>query len=512
MNQVRAQLAASIDPYVSQAVGMAGDLSPYASWADFQSRNDVTDAELARLMEAYPDLVLETPAQIDAFVAVNPDIMLGDGANGAKIVKGIDRVDLWTGGLAERHVNGGLVGQTFWVVLHEQFDRLQEGDRFYYIDRFDNFDFYQQFGEDTTFANVVARNTSLTDIDNTLFDAKGDEDVDENTGVGGDDETADDTASEDDAIDDTSTGDDTTGADDTAGEDADGDDDSDDSDDTVTPPPLAASGNMIGTAAADVLFGGADGDNILALAGRDMIFAGDGDDIILAGSGRDMVFGDGGNDRIFGEGGDDFLEGGLGNDLVVGGSGDDLFVATVGDGDDVYYGDDVTGGTGIDTLDMSRITADAVVDLGSASGGRGYAASAQTGNDVLWSIENFIGGAGDDVIIAGRAQNEMDGGVGNDVYRFLSAADADGDTILSFEPGDRIDLSHIDANGSGAGHGSFTLVSDAFTGSGQLLVTHATGADGDMTVIQGNIEGDAAPEFTIAIRGRHELTQDDFQF
>lgn len=521
MNQVRAQLAASTDPYVSQAVGLAGDLSPYASWADFQSRNDLSDAELARLMEAYPDLVLVTPEQIDAFVAVNPDVVLEDGANGTKIVKGIDRVDLWTGGLAEKHVNGGLVGQTFWVVLHEQFDRLQEGDRFYYIDRFDNFDFYQEFGEDTTFANIVARNTSLTDIDNNLFDARNEFDDEDGDTTGGDDDPAVDDDDEE-VVDDTASGDNDNGDEDTnSGNDDEADDDTasgyedeDDADDTggtITPPPLAAGENIVGTAAADALFGGAEEDNILALAGRDMIFAGDGGDNVLAGGGRDMVFGDGGDDRIFGEGGDDFIEGGAGNDLVVGGEGDDLLVATANDGDDVYYGDDVGGGTGSDTLDMSRIMEDAMVDLGSGPGGRGYASSAQSGNDVLWSIENFIGGAGDDVITAGRAQNEMDGGVGNDVYRFLSAADADGDTIMSFEPGDKIDLSQIDANGSGSGNGTFTLVSDAFTGSGQLLVTHETGADGDVTIIQGNIEGDNTPEFSISIRGRHDLTQDDFQ-
>ena len=181
------------------------------------------------------------------------------------------------------------------------------------------------------------------------------------------------------------------------------------------------------------------------------------------------------------------------------------------DGDDVYYGDDVTGGSGSDTLDMSQITADTSVDLGSGSGGRGYASSAQSGNDVLWSIESFIGGAGNDTITAGSAQNEMDGGVGNDVYRFLSASDADGDTISSFEPGDKIDLSQIDANGSGPGKGTFTLVSEAFSGGGQILVTHETGANGDVTVIQGNIEGDNGPDFSISIRGRHDLTQDDFQ-
>jgi Ca2+-binding RTX toxin-like protein len=289
------------------------------------------------------------------------------------------------------------------------------------------------------------------------------------------------------------------------------DGDHDAEDETTAPPPLAAAAGIIGTAAGEALFGTAAADSILSLGGRDMIFAGAGDDVVLAGAGRDMVFGDAGDDRIFGEGGDDFIEGGAGSDFVVGGDGDDTFVATASDGDDVYYGDDVAGGTGTDTLDMSRITTDITADLGRGAGGPGHVSSAQSGTDVLWSIENFLAGAGDDVITAGRGVNTMDGGVGSDTYRFLSAEDADGDTIASFEPGDRIDLSQIDANGSAAGKGNFTLVSDDFTGSGQLLVTHETSDDGEVTVIHGNVDGDNAPDFSITIRGRHNLVDDDFQ-
>ena len=63
--------------------------------------------------------------------------------------------------LAEEHINGGMVGTTFWVVLHEQFDRLQEGDRFYYLDRVDGFDFYQ-LSEEQSLADIVARNVSVS--------------------------------------------------------------------------------------------------------------------------------------------------------------------------------------------------------------------------------------------------------------------------------------------------------------------------------------------------------------
>jgi Ca2+-binding RTX toxin-like protein len=560
LNQVRADLAASGDAYVAEAVGYAGDLSPYTSWEDFQARNGLSDAVIAQFREAYPDLELSTPEDIAAFAAVNPDIALLDGPNGAKIVKGIDRVDLWVGGLAEKHVLGGMVGQTFWVVLHEQFDRLQEGDRFYYIDRFENFDFYGTFGEDTTFANIIARNTGLTGLDSSIFDAVNDEEedpvgdddavdndedpvgdddaVDEDEDPVGDDDAADDDedpVGDDDAVDNdedpvgdddaVDNDEDPVGDDDAADDDEDpvgdddaadddedpvGDDDSDDDAPEVVTPPIAAAGVIVGTAAGEAVFGSANGDNIVAHGGRDMVFGGDSADNILAGAGNDMVFGEAGDDRIFGEAGDDFVEAGAGNDLVVGGEGDDTFLASVGDGDDVYYGDEMSGGSGKDTLDMSQIRADITVDLGSGHMNRGSAQSAETGSDVLWSVETFIGGAGNDQITAGRSVNVMDGGAGNDTYRFLSSSDADGDVIAGFEPGDRIDLSRIDANGAAEGDGAFTLVSSAFTGPGQLLVSHESRDDGDYTVVEGNLSGDGGSEFKIDIKGHHNLTANDF--
>ena len=58
-----------------------------------------------------------------------------------------------------------------------------------------------------------------------------------------------------------------------------------------------------------------------------------------------------------------------------------------------------------------------------------------------------------------------------------------------------------------AGDQSFTLVSSAtFTAAGQLAVTFETRADGDFTVVQGNIGGNADADFTIEIAGHHNLT------
>ena len=283
----------------------------------------------------------------------------------------------------------------------------------------------------------------------------------------------------------------------------------DDEDDEPTPPAPTTSA-IVGTAGADPLIGTSSGEAILGLGGRDVIFAHGGDDDVLAGDDADMVFGDAGADRILGEGGDDYIKAGSGNDTVFGGSGNDMIVAEAGDGDDTYYGDDMVGGIGSDTLDMSAITANITADLGTGFMGRGSVSSSQSGSDTIWGVENIVTGSGDDVITASSAANVMDGGAGNDTYRFNSAADANGDTIASFQPGDKIDLSPMDAMCE-SGNQSFTLVTgSAFTGAGQVMVTHETREDGDYTVIHGNTDSDATSEFSVSVKGNHDLTNDQF--
>ncbi|QNI02547.1 heme peroxidase [Halomonas sp. SH5A2] len=275
----------------------------------------------------------------------------------------------------------------------------------------------------------------------------------------------------------------------------------------VSPIPVAA---MAGSEVADALVGTADSDTIMALGDRDVVFGHDGDDDIFGGDGADMLYGDDGDDRILGEDGNDFINAGAGDDTVFGGDGDDLFVAEADDGDDTYYGDDMVGGTGSDTLDMSAITAAITADLGTGFMGRGSVSSTQTGNDGLWGVENIVTGSGDDTITANHAANVMDGGAGNDTFRFHSAADADGDTLMGFQPGDRIDLSGIDANGCASDNQSFTLVNEAFTGAGQLMFSHQTLDGEDYTVVQGNTTGGDDDDFSISIKGRHELGVNDF--
>ncbi len=277
----------------------------------------------------------------------------------------------------------------------------------------------------------------------------------------------------------------------------------------------AGDDNIIAFAGDDVATGGAGADAISAGEGADFVNGGDGRDVIFAGAGDDQVFGgghadviygDAGADRILGDGGNDLINAGAGDDSVFGGAGNDLIVAEIDDGNDVYFGDDSDGGTDTDTLDMSAATANVTVNLGSGPLSNGTASSSQTGNDTIWGIENINTGSGSDTITASNAANVMNGGAGNDTFKFTSASAADGDTILGFEPGDRVDLTAIDANVGTATDQSFTLVTGAFTAAGQLAVTFETRADGDFTVIQGNIDGNADADFTVEIAGHQNLT------
>ncbi|MBC7580870.1 MAG: heme peroxidase [Tardiphaga sp.] len=263
---------------------------------------------------------------------------------------------------------------------------------------------------------------------------------------------------------------------------------------------------ILGNDGADTIKAGAGDDLVKAGAGDDVVFGNEGDDVLFGGAGRDLIAGDKGDDRIFGDAGDDALEGGLGNDVVYGGAGNDRIIATVSDGNDTYFGD-----MGEDTLDYSAISAAITADLGNGIGQHGSVASAQSGTDQVFGFENFIGGSGNDTIVASSVANVMDGGGGNDTFVFNSAVDADGDTIKGFQPGDRIDLSAIDANTGASGNQSFVLFAgNVFTSAGQVIVTHETRDGLEHTIVAGNTNNDTVADFKIDIAGNHSLTSADF--
>lgn len=71
-----------------------------------------------------------------------------------------DDVDLWVGGLCEDHINNGQVGETFHAIIKDQFERLRDGDRFWYESYLDadTLALVQQ----QTLGGIIKRNTTIT--------------------------------------------------------------------------------------------------------------------------------------------------------------------------------------------------------------------------------------------------------------------------------------------------------------------------------------------------------------
>jgi Ca2+-binding RTX toxin-like protein len=80
----------------------------------------------------------------------------------------VDAIDLWVGGLAEDHVAGGVIGQTFGIIVGDQFTALRDGDRYYFENQ--NFD-GQTLNEikGTTLSDLILRNTDTTAMQDDAF-------------------------------------------------------------------------------------------------------------------------------------------------------------------------------------------------------------------------------------------------------------------------------------------------------------------------------------------------------
>ncbi|HAU75176.1 MAG TPA: hypothetical protein DCW88_06475 [Agrobacterium sp.] len=224
---------------------------------------------------------------------------------------------------------------------------------------------------------------------------------------------------------------------------------------------------IFGGRGGDVLFGDDGDDIIFGEEGSDIVYGGNGNDFISGGDGNDRLFGDAGDDLISGDAGDDIIDGGAGNDRLIGGAGDDVVLG--GEGDDGFIagvlaaldqelegdvlsilmkplpdGDDIfDGGSGNDTYDASATRVGVHIDLAA-----GTAEGVEIGTDTLISVENAIGGSGNDRIVASNSVNVLIGGQGNDIFVFATASslhnDGNGrDEIRDFEIGDKIDFSRL---------------------------------------------------------------------
>jgi hypothetical protein len=79
----------------------------------------------------------------------------------------VNNIDAWVGMLAENHVRGASVGPLIQRVLIDQFTRLRDGDRFWYEKAFSPAEVDQL--NRTTLADVIRRNTGLTNLQGNVF-------------------------------------------------------------------------------------------------------------------------------------------------------------------------------------------------------------------------------------------------------------------------------------------------------------------------------------------------------
>ena len=283
-------------------------------------------------------------------------------------VTGLDSVDMWIAGLAEKqNLFGGLLGSTFDFIFRNQMESLQDADRLYYLPRIEGTHFSGEI-EQNSFAEMVMNATGTAHLPASIFLTP-----EYNVEVGKY------------YVPDANS--------------ADGFAHNLDGSHVFTPSSTWLTNASTGKALIDVMTDGTirflGDDNFL---GNTIVISGTaGDDKILSGNADDdTVWGDAGNDTLDGGGGNDFVYGGAGNDLITDVAGDDVIHGDAGD-DRIYAGigaDIAFGGDGNDYID-GGMGADALF------GG--------TGNDII------KGGEGADEIQGNQGDDWIDGGLGGDI-------------------------------------------------------------------------------------------------
>jgi peroxidase len=105
-------------------------------------------------------------APYSSFAALTSDPVLQNSFQ--KVYGSIDNVDLFMGGMAEKHVPGAVVGETFKRIITDQFKRLRDGDPWYWRNQgFDPSTSAMIAG--TTLRTLMERNTPTTNLQADLF-------------------------------------------------------------------------------------------------------------------------------------------------------------------------------------------------------------------------------------------------------------------------------------------------------------------------------------------------------
>jgi Ca2+-binding RTX toxin-like protein len=407
-----------------------GQLKPYTSWADLIQHLKHPESLInfiaaygthAELLKADVDTMAEkravatalvlggiavinagaadertfTAEDVDRLAFLNSTGTYASLASGVTTT-GVDAIDLWIGGLAEEKTPfGGMLGSTFNFVFENQLEKLQDGDRFYYLERTAGLAFNAEL-EGNSFAKLIMANTDATHLPALVFSTPAFTlEVDPTkqfTGLGPDGRA------------------DPTGA------------------DPLVPLVIRDNPDTIGPDT-----------NYLKYTGEDHVVLGGtaGNDIIISSIGDDTIWGDAGDDRIDGGYGNDNIRGGAGDDIITDLGGDDNIQG--GDGNDVIH-----GGNGVNLL-IGGFGSDFIItgeDASEAIGGQG--------NDFILGSkanEQDMGNEGDDWIEKGTSDGApgdnfdplgLDPIIGNDVF----IGDGENDKFNA-EGGDDIMLSKV---------------------------------------------------------------------
>ena len=446
LNQARQQIH---DALVAERASPAGaqhhtnlivdGLTPYTSWSDF-ANNMIHPESLVNFIAAYSfdGDVAHAQAIIDAdatglttnyaggsVTAEQAAYFLSGAAdpNGNHVAgyDGYNAIDLWIGGLAEKHVYTGQLGTTFNAIFEDQMERLMDGDRFYYLFRLDlGLPAMTNLNEQVVteqFKDIIERTTDARHLAGDVFGY-----ADSYVELSYTDSGASATAYKSEhkygtLIEANHMGVYSTGG--VGGIGGNGLLVSLSNPETHTSQTYIRDyrpdqgQNPDGTAAVgynshEVLVGTDYNDWLDAGDGDDTIYGEGGDDILDGKAGADHIYGGDGNDVIYGGDIEDFLDGGEGDDTIYAGtSAGALDVVIGGNGNDHLYGeagiDELYGGAGNDYIDAGGDT-----DL--VHGG--------DGNDEIYGGDGpdiLFGEDGDDIISGGSTGDQEFGGTGDDI-------------------------------------------------------------------------------------------------
>jgi Ca2+-binding RTX toxin-like protein len=434
-------------------------LKPYTSWADFapHMKNPASIINFIAAYGLHPSILAESTLvgkRAAATLLVMGDIdlngdkifnadpkLVGPGyrletapddrlaflnstGDWATLETGLNKVDFWIGGLAEAKLEfGGMLAPTFNYVFESQLEKLQNGDRFYYLSRTQGLNMLNEL-EGNLFSTMVMRNTDIGDASSTthlpglLFATPSytlEMDASKQlTGIG-----------------------------------ADGHGDPGRNNPVlnaftslvtrVAPDAQGNGGQLIyaydgpdhvvlgGTPGNDTLMGGRGMDTLWGDAGDDNLDGGDEADQVHGGDGDDIITDHGtpagAADFLRGDNGNDVISNGAGNDIVFGGAGQDFFIVGP-DFTEVFAGegnDFIIGGTGPDGLMGNEgddwLEGGEGFDSLSGENSQLFFNSTIIGHDVLNGQGNdtdYDGESGDDIMVQGPGIQRNNGMLGFD--------------------------------------------------------------------------------------------------